>query len=578
MTEASLWQHRSPLDQAADDCIMVERRVVVKDFFKVIFLAILVSTAAQAQQFRFTFSGHDAGGVSDTLEFGVDPQATLCEDTAIGEKNNTGPPPFPFMFTWTNPRVDGACDPNGCFDCGRISKKFGIPPLDLRGYTSPTQVDTYKVSFYSYDAGIPFFLSWTGDFSTYCDSMKLMYHGTVAGFVVVDMFNTSSHSITDASVSSVDIIRWGARQSLLGSPILLSPPLNGTDIPSPVVFRWRKVTDALSYRVQISLDSMFLSSLRTDSTLIDTSMSVEDLSPGVVYFWRARASNISGPGPWSSRWRFTTQYAPRPVEISLAAGWNIVSVPVMLPDYRKMAVFPTSVSAAYAYYLSSYDLRDTLHQGDGYWLKFSNDTSLTINGPPLAKDTIDVVKGWNMIGSLSNLIATNSISSIPGGLLTSRFFGYSNAYYPSDTLMPGYGYWVRVNQTGKLILSAAPSLQKPGVAGLIKEVYDNELPPPPPEYLGQVVRSLPASYSLDQNFPNPGNPQSVIGYALPQEGHVVLVVYNTLGQMVAVLVDDIKAAGYHQAVLDGSGLPSGVYYYKINAGDFTQTKRLLLLK
>ncbi len=89
---------------------------------------------------------------------------------------------------------------------------------------------------------------------------------------------------------------------------------------------------------------------------------------------------------------------------------------------------------------------------------------------------------------------------------------------------------------------------------------------------------VPKVYGLSQNFPNPFNPSTVVRYQLPAAGNVKLVVYDLLGREVAVLVNEKMAPGNHEVKFDGSGLASGVYFYRMQAGDFVQTRRLLLLK
>lgn len=90
--------------------------------------------------------------------------------------------------------------------------------------------------------------------------------------------------------------------------------------------------------------------------------------------------------------------------------------------------------------------------------------------------------------------------------------------------------------------------------------------------------SVPTEFSLGQNYPNPFNPSTTITLALPRDARVSLEVYNTLGQKVAQLVDATLSAGYHSVTFDASQLASGVYLYRMTAGDYVATKKLLLMK
>ena len=94
---------------------------------------------------------------------------------------------------------------------------------------------------------------------------------------------------------------------------------------------------------------------------------------------------------------------------------------------------------------------------------------------------------------------------------------------------------------------------------------------------------LPDRYSLEQNMPNPFNPSTAIGFQLPEAGMVWLAVYNLLGQEVRVLVNERRNAGTFIASWDGTDalgrhVATGVYLYRIQAGGFSATKRMLLLK
>jgi hypothetical protein len=94
----------------------------------------------------------------------------------------------------------------------------------------------------------------------------------------------------------------------------------------------------------------------------------------------------------------------------------------------------------------------------------------------------------------------------------------------------------------------------------------------------QDMGGIPSAYSLGQNFPNPFNPLTVIRFGLPVQVHVRLTVHSLLGVEVQSLVDTQLPAGYHEVRFDASRLSSGVYFYRIQAGEFVQTKRLLLLR
>ncbi len=88
----------------------------------------------------------------------------------------------------------------------------------------------------------------------------------------------------------------------------------------------------------------------------------------------------------------------------------------------------------------------------------------------------------------------------------------------------------------------------------------------------------PFDFALEQNYPNPFNPSTVIRFALPTAGNVVLKVFNSLGEEVATLVDQFVEAGAHELVFDAATLPSGMYLYKLKAGNYTSVKKMLLMK
>jgi len=89
---------------------------------------------------------------------------------------------------------------------------------------------------------------------------------------------------------------------------------------------------------------------------------------------------------------------------------------------------------------------------------------------------------------------------------------------------------------------------------------------------------LPTSYSLWQNYPNPFNPSTTIHFELPKESHVILKIYNILGQEVLAVLDEEKVAGKYNLKIEGTSLASGVYFYRLTTGDYIATKKLILMK
>ncbi len=94
----------------------------------------------------------------------------------------------------------------------------------------------------------------------------------------------------------------------------------------------------------------------------------------------------------------------------------------------------------------------------------------------------------------------------------------------------------------------------------------------------QSSEAAPSEFALKQNYPNPFNPTTTISYQIASEGLVSLHVYNMLGERVGTLVNEVKSPGEYSAEWNAEGMPSGVYFYKMEAGNFSATRRLLLLK
>ncbi|MEN8230875.1 MAG: T9SS type A sorting domain-containing protein, partial [Bacteroidota bacterium] len=90
--------------------------------------------------------------------------------------------------------------------------------------------------------------------------------------------------------------------------------------------------------------------------------------------------------------------------------------------------------------------------------------------------------------------------------------------------------------------------------------------------------NVTAAFSLEQNYPNPFNPATTISFSIPRNAYVSLKVFNNLGEEVRTLINEVKPCGVYQIEFDASILPGGVYFYRLQSGDLSETKKLILLR
>lgn len=383
------------------------------------------------------------------------------------------------------------------------------------------------------------------------------------------------------------------------------------------------------------------------------------------------------------------------VTVNLNSGWNLSSNPVTrAPNTDSVKLlYPNSINN-YAYaFVGGYQQRFVMPNGPSFWLKFPSASVGSVTGGLRVRDTISVATGWNLIGTISCVVDTSSVVSLPPGLRVSNWFGYGTGYSPSTQLVPGKGYWVKASTTGKFVLAnpamSAASSSGPGVdrsieslhtltitagdggsqvlyfgadalhaipvmlysmpplppagafdarfqtpeGGSMVQTYDPATPQPvelsvniqsdayplviswkvddesytlidgsgrthfnPIEISGSgsmsvssnevtrlIIRAIskeavPTEYALAQNFPNPFNPTTRIKYQLPTAGRVTLKVFDVLGKEVVTLVDEIEEAGYKSVVFDAARISTGVYFYRLQVGNYVETRKLMILK
>ena len=383
--------------------------------------------------------------------------------------------------------------------------------------------------------------------------------------------------------------------SILATPVQITPLNNATNLPRSLTIKWHPVAGAETYRLQVSTDSTFAGSLLLDDSIhVDTTAALPTLGEHIQYFWRVRAQTESVSGVYSPAWRFRTalgipglaQPADKalnlPISVSLtwhpvgnATGYHLqmatsASLDSGIVVNDSLIVDTTRVMSGLLYNTQYYwRVKGRTLSGSGefspaWWFRtvqvqpskpelshpLSN-SALNTNVIAFVwrKATPDVVRYWHEL-------STDSIFFIKTMDSTLTDTTYLRTGIPNGT------YWWRVRANNSAGWGAFSDVRKFSVT--VTGIDD--------------ARDIPTVYSLDQNYPNPFNPTTIIRFGLPAASHVSLIVYNTLGQEVRMLFNQPMDAGYQTLRFDGVGLPSGMYFYRLRAGAFVETKRLLLIK
>ncbi|MGA2625353.1 MAG: T9SS type A sorting domain-containing protein [Bacteroidota bacterium] len=273
----------------------------------------------------------------------------------------------------------------------------------------------------------------------------------------------------------------------------------------------------------------------------------------------------------------TAAFVPGVHRMVFSSGWNIVSLPYTVACRYKDSLFTNVASKVYSF-AGHYIMSDSLHYCIGQWLKFSAPETATVHGAGHLGEAIPVVQGWNIIGSVSEVIAVNSIVSDPPNMITGNAFGYHKGYLVADSIYPGTGYWIKVLQAGTLYLQVISAAER-DARSHIRIVPSAETPPPPPEETEWAhQRVTPSEFKLGRAYPNPFNPSTVFCFDLPKSGYTTLKVYNTAGMEVAIVYEGNLDAGSYSMHWSAENLASGIYFYTLRSGEFTATSRIALIK
>lgn len=387
----------------------------------------------------------------------------------------------------------------------------------------------------------------------------------------------------------------------LNAPVLQSPANSATNVGVNPVFLWSTVTNATSYNLQVSTTADFSSGVTAYPTS-STSQQVIGLDANTTYYWRADAANASATSAWSSVWSFSTGSTPPPQglpgvptlnspsngatnqPLNLTLIWNsstnALTYEIQLLDHDGYVVYTTSTSGTSANptglaYGQTYFWRVDAHNSLGVsawsdvWSFSTMTTPVTVGQPTLsfppnnaAGISLNPDGSWNAASNATTYniqVATNASFVSP---VFSTTTSATNAIFLNLQYNTTY-YW-RVQGIGSN-----------GATGPWSNTWD---------FTTQtitgvaVVGGVPDRFELAQNYPNPFNPSTTIRYSVPSTSPVTLKVYDVLGREVETLVHEEKSPGVYEINFDASKLASGLYIYRLVAGDFVSVKKMTLLK
>jgi hypothetical protein len=514
-------------------------------------------------------------------------------DTTLVLNNLAGGTRYFWRVNARNPDMASTFSPRRSFTTSAIAPVLRSPTNDAQGQPTTLTLRWSKIpSATAYGlqvaADSTFSLGMLVDDQNVTDTSRIVAgvpHGTIAYWRVRSR---------NGEISSAYSAPWHFH-TVVDAPVLASPAAGAGGQPLALVLQWRPVLAANRYAVQVSTDSLFGTTVVSDTTLTDTLRAVSGLKADSRYFWRARARNTGGWGAYSPPRVFSTIMSP-PLPLSPAQAATGIPVSVQM-------IWSRTGSA------SSYHLQLGTDSGFVTGL-VKNDSSIVdtfrqVNGLSLATRYYWRIAGRNAEGRSPyspvyqfttatqlplqvQLVAPETQTSIPAD--TARFI-WRNAgagidrYWFEIAIDPAFTF--RVIDSS---LTDTLTIRRQLTAGStyywrVKARNAGGWGPFSEVRTFTVVVSgvddeseIPTAFALRQNYPNPFNPSTRITMALPRETEVRVEVFNSAGELVEVVHDGHMPAGYHTLTFDASRLASGVYFYRMRTPEHTAVRRMVLLR
>jgi len=320
-------------------------------------------------------------------------------------------------------------------------------------------------------------------------------------------------------------------------PQLNFPLHNVKNLPRALTLSWQSSMRASNYRLQLATDSLFSTLQIDDSSITTNTKYISSLNYGMNYYWRLRAINIAGSSDWSERRRFTIVEAPT-LEHSINIRDN-----TSVPNSGELTFgFAALASPGIDTVYGEFELPSTPPSGV-FDIRFELPTTpVKYSRTDFRHDTVKT--------------ATWILKFQPGG------GGYPITFSWDSTKFKVGGYFLRDILTGNIVNINMGIVNKYVLSNLIitslKILYDKN-------FVSVRDLTLPKSYELYQNFPNPFNPATTIRFSLPEQSVVNLSIFNLLGENVNTLLDKELETGHYEIIWNANIYSSGVYIIKMES-------------
>ncbi len=267
-----------------------------------------------------------------------------------------------------------------------------------------------------------------------------------------------------------------------------------------------------------------------------------------------------------------------------------MSIGVTPENNSASVIFPDAL-AVYGYKNGAYVSASTIECGQAYWVAAISDHTVTVEGEQCTEWSRSFLMGWYLMGALYEDKPVSSLAPSSSVLIVYGFDTSTGQYVSASILEPGNGYWLAVSADANISLSKTGgqdiplTMNKVSASDFLNKY--SETPPPPPELQNEKLTeeevNVPTVFKLSQNYPNPFNPETTIKFQIPNSSFVRLEIYNISGQKIKTLLNEGKSAGFYTIKWDGTNnnglkVNSGVYIYRIQAGKFTDVKKMIFLK